>query len=116
LKYISSAFNLRAGKAYYIEALYQAGEGNDVIKVAARLAGTGFPTPADSPIGEIDANSMYGASIGFPLAPRDLGGPLTIVEDLADVTAQENHAAIFSVACPTRSISQCCMNGLGTAS
>lgn len=70
-RFISSPFSLRAGRAYYIEALYQAGFGG-VIKVAARLAGTGFPMPADIPITQVDSNALMGAAIIFPLAPREL--------------------------------------------
>ena len=97
IKSISQPYRLNAGQACYIEGLYQAAAGSDVMKVAARPVGTGVPVPVDTPIAEIDTNAMGGAWIGFPYAPRNLGGPLTMVEDLADVTVKVNQTAIFSV-------------------
>ena len=96
-KFSSSLFALRAGQPYYIEALYKADTGVDVMKVAARLQGTGVPTPVDTPDAMVDPNSVGGAFVGFPLAPRDLGGSLTIQEDLANVTAEELNPAVFSL-------------------
>lgn len=96
-KLISSPMSLRGGHAYYIEGLQQANAGTDYIKVVARLAGTGMP-PLGIADTEIDVNTILGAAIGFPLAPRDLGGALTLVQDVEDVTAEEYHAAAFSVA------------------
>ena len=96
-KFTSQPFFLRAGQGYYIESLQKADTGADVIKVAARLVGTGFPLPVDVPNTEIDSNSLAGASIGFPLAPRDLGGPLTIAQDLMDLIAEENHPTTLSL-------------------
>lgn len=95
-KFISTPFPLRGGQGYYIESLQKADTGTDAIKVAARLAGTGFPT-LGVPIGDLDTNALTGTPICFPLAPRDLGGVLTLVQDLADVTAEENHAVTLSV-------------------
>lgn len=81
-RFISSRYSLRAGKACYIEGIYQSGIGTDVIKVAARLEGTGSPMPVDAPISDVDTNALMGAAIAFPLAPRDLvpeaGPALTI--------------------------------------
>jgi len=93
----SSLRPLRAGRAYYIEGLYKSATGEDFLKVAARLAGTGVPTPVDSPDTEVDPNSLSGAAIAFPLAPRDLGGPLTIQQDLVNLTAEENNLTTFSL-------------------
>jgi len=97
-RFTSPPQSLRAGHAYYIEALYKEGDSaGDFIKVAARLAGTGFPSPVDTPDTVVDTtNSISGAFIGYPLAPRDLGGPLTLVQDLHDLTVQENHFATFA--------------------
>lgn len=92
----SSLQPLRAGRAYYIEGLYKGATGPDYLKVAARLAGTGAPLPVDSLDTEVDANSMAGAAIAFPLAPRDLGGALTIVQDLLDLTVEEYNPIPFS--------------------
>jgi hypothetical protein len=61
------------------------------------LAGTGFPTPVDLSNTNLDLNSISGAAVAFPLAPRDLGGALTIARQLADVTAEQNHSATFSL-------------------
>jgi len=96
-KFTSPAFFLRAGQAYYIEGLYKADTGTDVLKVAARLAGTGFPTPVDTPDTDVDTNSIAGGAIGFPLAPKDLGGALTILQNLADQTIEELNPATFSL-------------------
>jgi hypothetical protein len=94
----SSLFTLRAGQAYYIEGLYKGAVGPDYLKVAARPAGTGVPTPVDSPDTDApDANSLAGAIIAYPLAPRQLGGALTIVQNAGDVTSQENKDATFSI-------------------
>ena len=94
----SSLVSLRAGRAYYIEGVYKNATGADFFKVAARLAGTGTPTPVDSPDTDApDANSLAGAIIAYPLAPRDLGGVLTIAQDVGDVTAEDNHDATFYV-------------------
>ena len=95
-KFISAPFRLRGGQAYYIEGLQKAGTGTDVIKVAARLAGTGLPTLGVDNL-EIDPSSLSGAAIGTPLAPRDLGGALTITEDLADPIAEEFHPITLSI-------------------
>jgi hypothetical protein len=95
---ISSLYPLRAGRGYYIEGLYKGATGPDYLKVAARLAGTGVPMPVDSPDTEVDPNSMAGASIAYPLAPRDLGGPLTIVQDLLDVTVEANNPVPWTFA------------------
>jgi len=96
-KFASSLFSLRAGQGYYIEALYKADAGTDVMKVAARLQGTGVPTPVDAPDTDVDPNSISGGAIAFPLAPRNLGGTLTITQDLADQTADELNPTTFTV-------------------
>ena len=49
----------------------------DVFKVAARLTGTGSSGLA-VPITGLDTNALAGAVVGFLLAPRDLGGSLTM--------------------------------------
>ena len=96
-KFISAAFTLKAGHGYYLEALQKAdaGTATKVIKVAARLAGTGFP-PLGIPDATLDTNALMGAAVASPLAPRDLGGPLTIVGQLANVTAEDTHFTTFS--------------------
>lgn len=97
-KFTSPVLSLRAGQGYYIEALYKADASSvDVIKVAARLAGTGFPLPVDSLNTEVDVNAISGAAIGYPAAPRDFGGPLSIVSGPSNLTIEENHTATFSV-------------------
>jgi hypothetical protein len=94
----SSLVSLRAGRAYYIEGVYKNVTGADYFKVAARLAGTGTPTPVDSPDTDApDANSLAGAIIAYPLAPRDLGGVLSIAQDVGDVAGEDNHDVTFSV-------------------
>lgn len=94
----SSLVSLRAGRAYYIEGVYKNVTGADFFKVAARLAGTGTPTPVDSLDTDApDANSLAGAIIAYPLAPRDLGGVLSIAQDVGDVAGEDNHDVTFSV-------------------
>jgi hypothetical protein len=53
--------------------------------------------PVDIPNTEVDSNALAGAAIAFPLAPRDLGGPLTILQDLTNLTVEVNHFAVFTV-------------------
>lgn len=95
-KLLSSPVSLRAGQAYYIEGLQKEDTGIDYIKVAARLAGTGLP-PLGIANTVIDSNALTGSAIGFPLAPRDLGGPITLAHDLVNVTNQENEFVLFDV-------------------
>ena len=88
---------LRAGRAYYIEALYKEGDSaGDFLKVAARLQSTGFPTPVDTADTEVDPSSIAGAFVAYPLAPRNLGGPLTFVQDLQNLTVEDSHPAILA--------------------
>ncbi|HKX61438.1 MAG TPA: Ig-like domain-containing protein [Verrucomicrobiae bacterium] len=97
-KFTSAPFFLRAGEGYYIEGLYKADtSGVDVMKVAARLTGTGFPQPVDTLDTMVDSNALAGASIAYPLAPRDLGGTLTILQDPVNTTVEDNHFPVFSV-------------------
>jgi len=97
-KFISSPYRLRGGQGYYIEALQkaEAGTGVDVIKAAARPANTGSPT-----LGvlnsALDTNALMGGYIASPLAPRDLGGALTITQQPANQNIEENHDAVFTV-------------------
>jgi Bacterial Ig-like domain len=96
----SSLFALRAGRAYYIEGLYKGGIGAGTpgyLKVAARLAGTDVPMPVDFDNLMVDSNSLAGAAIAYPLAPHDLGGALTIQQDVADRNVEENNLATFSI-------------------
>lgn len=97
-KFTSSPFTLQGGQGYYIEALQKADAGTavDVIKVAARPADTGFPTTGVPDI-QVDTNALMGGYIAFPLAPKDLGGTLTISQQPANLTAEENHDAVFTV-------------------
>jgi hypothetical protein len=97
-RFTSPPQSLRAGRAYYIETLYKEGDsGADFIKVAARLQGSGVPTPVDTPDIEVDASSIAGAAIAYPLAPRNLGGTLSIAQDVANLTADENNPTTFSL-------------------
>lgn len=97
-KFTSSPFRLQGGQGYYIEGLYKAedGAGTDVIKVAARPADTDFPTLGLS-ADVFDTNSLMGGYIASPLAPRDLGGTLTISQQPANQTVEENHDVTFAV-------------------
>ena len=101
IRFRSRPSYLLAGEPYYIEGLYQAGSGLDpattALKVAASLVGPPDPTPIDVPITDIDSNAIAGAEIGFPLAPKDLGGTLTISQQPANATVEELNTATFSV-------------------
>ena len=92
---VSNPVKLRAGQGYYIEALQKSDTGADFIKVAARLSGTGIPAGVANT--ELDTNAVMGATIGGPLAPRDLGGPLTITRQPQNVSVEEHHIATFSI-------------------
>jgi hypothetical protein len=94
-KYESPAIPLQAGQAYYIEALHKEGTGGDYVKVAARFQGTGLPT-LGVPDASLDTNALHGAAIAWPWAPKDLGGPISIVGP-ADVAVAENQIATFTV-------------------
>jgi Bacterial Ig-like domain/PA14 domain len=92
---LSAAFPLEAGQGYYLEALYKAGSGGDFCKVAARIVEDGVPPSAASTA--VDPAALGGTEVGFPAAPADVGGPLSIVEDPGNATVEANHRAVFSV-------------------
>jgi hypothetical protein len=88
---------LQGGQGYYIEALQKADAGTDALKLAVLPnAGTNTP-PLAVPDTDIDTNAILGGYIAFPLAPKDLGGTLTISQQPANLTAEENHDAVFTV-------------------
>jgi hypothetical protein len=93
--YQSPAFPLVAGQPYYLEMLYKEGGGGDYGKVAARMDGTGYPVLGIANI-VIDPAALAGPAIGYPYAPADIGGTLSVVGP-TDVTVQANHLASFSV-------------------
>jgi hypothetical protein len=96
-KLVSVPIRLQGGQGYYIEALQKAEAGTDALKVAVLPnAGTNTP-PLNVPDTDIDTNAVLGGYIAFPLAPKDLGGTLTISQQPSNQTAEENHDATFSV-------------------
>jgi hypothetical protein len=97
-KFTSAPFRLQGGQGYYIEGLQKADAlGNtDVIKVAARPADTGYPTLGVANTA-VDTNALMGGYIASPLAPRDLGGTLTIAQQPANQTIEDGHDVTFSV-------------------
>lgn len=95
-KLSSSPVTLRAGQAYYIEGLQKADGAVDYIKVAARLFGTGLPG-LGVPNTAIDTNVLMGGQVCSPYAPRDLGGPLTILQQPEDLVEDATHFATFSI-------------------
>jgi Big-like domain-containing protein len=93
---VSNPVSLRAGRGYYIETLHKSDTGIDFIKVAARLLGAG--TPPGVPNIQLDTNTaLFGAAIAAPLAPRDLGGTLTIAQGPVDTQVENGHIATLSV-------------------
>jgi hypothetical protein len=93
----SGAIRLQGGQGYYIEALQKAGAGVDALKLAVLPnAGTNTP-PLGLPDIAIDTNAVMGGYIAFPLAPKDLGGTLTISQQPANTTIEANHDATFTV-------------------
>jgi hypothetical protein len=93
----SAPIRLQGGQGYYIEALQKAEAGTDALKIAVLPnAGTNTP-PLAIPDTAIDTNAIMGGYIAFPLAPKDLGGTLTIAQQPANRQAEENHDATFSV-------------------
>ena len=93
----SVPIRLQGGQGYYIEALQKAGAGLDALKLAV-IPNAGTNTP---PLGlldtDIDTNTIMGGYIAFPLAPKDLGGTLTISQQPANITVEENNDAVFAV-------------------
>jgi hypothetical protein len=92
---LSSPVTLRAGQGYYIEALHKSDTAADFVKVGARLAGTGVPPGVANT--QLDTNALFGSSVASPLAPRDLGGPLTIAQQPANQTIEDGHDVTFSI-------------------
>ena len=91
----SAAISLVAGQPYYLEMLYKECTGGNYGKVAARLDGTGDPKLGTANTA-IDPESLVGPAIGYPYAPADVGGPLTLAGP-ASVAVEENHPATFTV-------------------
>ena len=96
-KLVSVPIRLRGGQGYYIEALQKADVGTDGLKLAVLPnAGTNTP-PIGVPNTDIDTNAVLGGFIGFPLAPKDLGGTLTIAQQPSNQTVEENNDVVFTV-------------------
>jgi hypothetical protein len=93
----SGPIRLQGGQGYYIEALQKAEAGTDALKIAVLPnAGTATP-PLGLPNTDIDTNTIMGGYIAFPLAPKDMGGTLTIARQPANQQVEENHDAAFTV-------------------
>jgi hypothetical protein len=93
----SGAIRLQGGQGYYVEALQKADAGTDALKLAVLPnAGTNTP-PLGIPDTDIDTNAVMGGYIASPLAPKDLGGTLTISQQPANVTVEENNDAVLTV-------------------
>jgi hypothetical protein len=96
-KLVSVPIRLQGGQGYYIEALQKADAGTDGLKLAVLPnAGTNTP-PLGVPNTDIDTNAVLGGFIGFPLAPKDLGGTLTIAQQPSNQTVEENNDVVFTV-------------------
>jgi hypothetical protein len=92
---LSGSVSLRAGRGYYIEALHKSDTGADFVKVAARLVGN--PVPPGVANTQLDTNALFGGYVASPLAPRDLGGALSIAQQPMNQTVENNHDVTFSV-------------------
>ena len=90
-----AAIPLVAGQPYYIEMLYKEGGGGDYGKVAARLDGTGYPTLGTGN-GVVDPAGLNGPTIGYPYAPANVGGALSVTGPTS-VNVAANHTVTFTV-------------------
>lgn len=97
-KYESPAVELAAGQGYYIEALHKEGTGGDYVKVAARLDGTGKPTPNDTANSAIDPAAIAGDAIGYPAAPPGIAGNVGFTLEPTNTPALENQIITFTAA------------------
>ncbi len=96
-KYQSDAFQMEAGRGYYIESLQKEGGGGDYVKVAARLDGTGFPTLGTANTA-IDGAALAGMQIGYPSAPAGIAGTITFTQQPATQSVLENATVTMSAA------------------
>ena len=85
----SEPFDLIAGQAYYVEALYKEGTGGDYFVVAARVEGD---TNTASSL------SWITSDIGYPGIPPGLAGTLTIDTQPVGTTVEDPNPASFSIA------------------
>jgi hypothetical protein len=97
-KFESPAFQMTAGQGYYLEALQKEGGGGDYVKVAARLEGTGKPTPNNTANLSLDPAALTGSAIGYPAAPPGVGGAIGITLQPASVVTEENQIVTLTVA------------------
>ena len=80
-------FNLVAGQGYYMEGIYKEGGGGDYMRVGARLVSDTTTVIAPMPA----------TWTGYPAAPANVGGALTIAQQPADASVLENSSATFTV-------------------
>ena len=93
--HVSDPIPLVAGQSYLVQLLYKEGGGGDFGKVAARLDGSAAPATPDDDLA-LDLSSMSGPAIGYPYAPADVGGALTLLGP-SSLSIEENHNATFTV-------------------
>ncbi len=86
----SEPFDLIAGQAYYVEAVYKEGNGGDYCYVSARLEGDPLPAASLYPIGGSDA--------AFQAIPPGLVGAPIIDTPPANVIVERPGSATFAVA------------------
>ena len=82
---------MTAGRAYYIEAIYQEGGGGDYCYVAVRKQGEA------APVGRSEVDAIPGSMLGSPAAPANVAGAVAITTQPANQTAVPNTTATFSV-------------------
>jgi hypothetical protein len=85
----SAAFDLIAGKPYYLEALYKEGGGNDFCQVAARREGD--PTVSTNLL------PIVSGALGYPALPAGLVGQVSVILQPTNATVESPGAATFAV-------------------
>lgn len=91
----TAAYPMIGGQAYYIEALYKEGGGEDYCNVFAALEGVAPPSAAANAV--TSADTIQGFMLGAPAAPANVAGTFTITQQPANQTVAPNLRATFSV-------------------
>ncbi len=84
----SGAYELQAGRAYYVELVYWEYGGGDYGQAAVQLEGDPNPTTAN----------LRDSLVGAGAAPAGIGGPINITSQPASISVLANNVVTFSVA------------------